>query len=132
MLFNKKYLLAFIPITLLSCNAILANIGIGSNDDSIYYNVSTNEIVNTYENNGIVSFWFTKRDKGKDGILDHIVLDEPLDRFQLPIIRDSIGFYDFTISINLLNEHRREQHHILITKKLTQRRRFINSWYTSH
>jgi uncharacterized membrane protein len=132
MLFNKKYLLVFIPIALFSCNAIRANIGIESNDDSIYNNVATNEIVNTYKDNGIVSFWFTKKLKGKKEILDHIRLDEPLNRFELPIIRDSIDFYDFTISVNLLNEHWREHHHILITKKLIQRKRFINSWYTGH
>lgn len=128
-----KVLSSFPVLLLLLCGCIpmLDSKGTGSLDRSIYYNVKTNELINTYKT-PINSIYFRKHKGDFTYAMEKIVFDEPTDTLILPILRDSVAFYDFRISVHLQDDHWRMQHHLDITQLPVQKKAKIFSRLTSH
>ncbi len=128
-----KLLLPFLITTLLltACIPMLDFAGKGSRDRNIYYDVKANEIINTYKTPiNSIYIWKYQGDSSRGTV--HIEFVEPVSTLKLPLLQDSINFYDFEVSIHLKDDHWRMMHHIGITKKLVEKKQKIYSRFTSH
>lgn len=116
---------------LAGCGSMFDVTGRGSLDRSIYYDVATNQVINTNKTS-INSIYFSKLKNDSVYTRERISLDEPTDTLLIPVIKDSIAFYSFSVSIHLSGDHWRMQQHLDITPELVQKKRRIYSRFTSH
>jgi len=116
---------------LTGCGTMFDISGKGSLDKKIYYDVQTNQVINTYPTS-INSIYFSRSKNDSTFKMDRIVLDEPTDTLLIPVLKDSIAFYDFHISVYLSGDHWRMQHHLDISEALVRKKRKIYSRFTSH
>jgi hypothetical protein len=113
------------------CGSMFDITGRGSKDRKIYYDVKTNEIISTYKA-PISSMYIWKRKKDNSYLADRLEFDQPLTEIKLPILKDSIAFYNFEISLHLQDDHWRMMYHIDITRELVEKKKKIYSRFTSH
>jgi len=116
---------------LTGCGSLLDINGRGSPDRSIYYDVETNQIINTNKTS-INSIYFSKLKNDSTYAMERIGFAEPTDTLLIPVIKDSLAFYSFFVSMHLSGDHWRMQRHLRITPGLVQKKRKIYSRFTSH
>lgn len=116
---------------LTGCGSMFDFTGRGTIDRKIYYDVKTNMIINTYST-PINSFYLRKYKNDSTYFTEVVELDKPLYKFSLPILRDSLAYYDFGLSIHMLHDHWRMMHHLDITKEGVVNKEKIFSRFTSH
>jgi hypothetical protein len=122
-----------LPIILAGCGAIpmLDFAGKGSLDKKIYYDVNTSTIISTYKS-PINSFYLWKSKNDSTYSTEKVILEEPATALTIPGLKDSLSFYDFQISLHLLDDHWRMMHHLDLTKELVEKKQKIYSRFTSH
>jgi len=118
-------------ILLTGCGTMFDIYGRGSKDRKIYYDVQTNTIINTYKT-PISSIYIWKRKKDNSYTADRIVFDQPTNNIQLRVLKDSLSFYNFELSLHLQDDHWRMMYHIDITRDLVEKKKKIYSRFTSH
>jgi len=128
-----KLVLTFLISMLLltGCGSMFDASGRGSRDRKIYYDVRTNEIINTYRA-PINSMYIWKYIGDSSRGVQRIEFADPVSKLKMPMLQDSIGVYHFKISIHLKDDHWRMMHHIDVTKKLVEKKQKIYSRVTSH
>ncbi len=114
------------------CGGLLDIAGKGTVDKSVYYDVAKNEIVSTNDTVLIKSLWFDQVIADNSVFFTRIVLPNASQTVEVPLVKDSVAYCDFIISVNLTGSHWREQNHITITKQLVAKKKKIYSRYTSH
>ena len=127
-----KLLVCFICLSLCcSCGELKELVNRSKWNKSVYFDVAKNEIVSTNDSVLIQGIMFDQLKNDNSVYYQRINLPNASKTVEIPLLKDSIAYFDFKLSVYLTNNRWKDYYTITLTKALINRKKIIYSRFNT-